>query len=112
MLGQRIAAQRKALGISQKELAKRLCICPSAVGMYEQGRREPSNNILIALSKELKVSTDFLLTGQNWPAQISPIKAPLIPTDHQNDPILDNPSVHPLSNEALESILFSLLSKS
>ena len=67
MLGQRIALQRKKLGISQADLAQRLCISPSAVGMYEQGRREPSNAILIDLSKELHVSIDYLLTGHNWP---------------------------------------------
>ena len=66
MLGQRITLQRKKLGISQAELAQRLCISTSAIGMYEQGRREPSNAILIALSKELHVSIDYLLTGRNW----------------------------------------------
>ena len=66
MFGQRITLQRKKLGISQTELAQRLCISPSAIGMYEQGRREPSNSILIALSKELHVSIDYLLTGHDW----------------------------------------------
>ena len=34
------------------------------MGMYEQNRREPSVQTLVALAQELKVSTDFLLTGK------------------------------------------------
>ena len=32
---------RKKSGMSQAELAKKLDISPSTIGMYEQGRREP-----------------------------------------------------------------------
>lgn len=63
MLGARIAALRKAAGWSQMELAGRLQISPSAVGMYEQGRREPSADTLVALARALGVSVDYLLTG-------------------------------------------------
>lgn len=64
MLGPRIAALRREAGLNQAELAARLGVSPSAMGMYEQGRREPSAQLLVALAKELGVSTDFLLTGQ------------------------------------------------
>lgn len=64
MLGLRIALCRKARGMSQAALAKRLGVSPSAVGMYEQGRREPSCDILIALSHEFNVTIDYLLTGE------------------------------------------------
>lgn len=64
MLGIRIAALRRRAGLSQAELAHRLQISASAMGMYEQGRREPSLDTLVALARELQVSTDFLLTGK------------------------------------------------
>ena len=64
MLGARIAALRHGKGLSQAQLAQRLRISPSAVGMYEQGRREPSAQLLVALAGEFQVSTDFLLTGK------------------------------------------------
>ena len=64
MLGTRIASLRQGKGISQSELARRLHISPSAVGLYEQGRREPSVEILIALSQELGVTLDYLLSGR------------------------------------------------
>ena len=63
MLGSRIAALRRNAGMSQAALAKRLCVTPSTVGMYEQGRRSPSYDTLIMLSKEFDVSVDYLLTG-------------------------------------------------
>ena len=64
MLGVRIAALRRREGWSQAELAEKLGISPSAVGMYEQGRREPSAQLLVALARAFQVSTDYLLTGQ------------------------------------------------
>ena len=64
MMGIRIAALRKACGMNQKELAQRLKISPSTVGMYEQGRREPSVETLSAMAEIFGVSIDFLVTGK------------------------------------------------
>lgn len=64
MIGQRIAALRRDAKMSQAELADRLQVSPSAVGMYEQGRREPSADTLVCLSQIFQVSTDYLLTGR------------------------------------------------
>lgn len=64
MLGQRIASLRRQAGLSQAQLAARLQISPSTMGMYEQGRREPSLDMLLRLARELGVTTDHLLTGK------------------------------------------------
>lgn len=64
MLGARIAALRRQRGMSQAELASALRISSSAVGMYEQGRREPSAQMLVAMAKFFEVTTDYLLTGK------------------------------------------------
>lgn len=69
MLGARIAALRRGKGWSQAELAERLKISPSAVGMYEQGRREPALDLLVELARLFGVSVDYLLTGQVTPGQ-------------------------------------------
>ena len=63
MLGPRIAALRRNANMSQAELAEMLKISASAVGMYEQGRREPSLDTVVKLSVVFGVSTDYLLTG-------------------------------------------------
>ena len=64
MLGPRIAALRRHAKLSQAEVAAQLQISPSAMGMYEQGRREPSTETLVALARVFGVSTDYLLTGK------------------------------------------------
>ena len=64
MLGTRIASLRQSCGFSQADLAQRLHISTSAVGMYEQGRREPSVNTLIELAQVFGVSLDYLLSGR------------------------------------------------
>ena len=63
MMGARIAALRRDAGWSQAELGKRLRVSASAVGMYEQGRREPSADTLVTLSRTFGVTVDYLLTG-------------------------------------------------
>lgn len=64
MLGERICLLRRGQGWSQAELAKRLRVSPSAVGMYEQGRREPSLAAMVELSEAFQVTVDYLLTGK------------------------------------------------
>ena len=66
MLGMRISALRRQKNWSQKELAERMGVRPSTIGMYEQGRREPDCAGLVRLaelSEYYGVTTDYLLTG-------------------------------------------------
>lgn len=60
-LGAKIKQLRKKAGMTQSELAARLEVSPSAVGMYEQGRREPDNNTLRKLCTVFGVSGDYLI---------------------------------------------------
>ena len=61
MLGNRIKILREELGLKQDELAKRISISPSAIGMYERDLREPNDEITLKLADFFKVSTDYLL---------------------------------------------------
>lgn len=63
MLSDRILSLRKTAGMSQSQLAESLNISASAVGMYEQGRRVPSLDMLILMSNIFDVSLDYLITG-------------------------------------------------
>ena len=56
MVGRQIAALRKSAGLTQAELARHMHVSPSAIGMYEQGRRLPAVPTLAALSQEFNVS--------------------------------------------------------
>jgi transcriptional regulator with XRE-family HTH domain len=64
MLGARIAALRRRAGMSQADLALELRCSSSAVGMYEQGRREPAADLVVKLARIFGVTTDYLLTGK------------------------------------------------
>ena len=75
MLGARIAALRRGRDMSQERLANALGVSPSAIGMYEQGRREPSAAMLVSLSQIFGVSTDYLLTGKPNQAEASVIRS-------------------------------------
>jgi len=71
MLGKQIESLRRKKGWSQAELANRLHISPSTVGMYEQARREPPIDILVAMSKEFDVTIDYLITGTDRTPMLS-----------------------------------------
>lgn len=64
MLAEQIVTLRKKAGMSQQRLAERLQVVPSAIGMYEQGRRTPSIDILIQMAEVFQVSLDYLITGR------------------------------------------------
>lgn len=70
LLGRRIAALRQKAGWTQAELARRIHVSTSAVGMYEQGRRVPAVPILVALSREFGVTTDYLVSGYPTPRDV------------------------------------------
>lgn len=71
MLSKRIAYLRKKNSMSQAQLANKIGISPSAMGMYEQGRREPSLEILISMSRIFKVSLNYLATGVEHTSVVS-----------------------------------------
>lgn len=61
MIGNRIKFLREELGLKQEELAKKLSVSPSSIGMYETNKREPNNELVIKLANFFNVSTDYLL---------------------------------------------------
>ena len=61
MLGNRIKTLREELGLKQEELANKMSVSPSAIGMYETNKREPNNELILKLAQFFNVSTDYLL---------------------------------------------------
>ena len=103
MLGTRIASLRQGRGLSQAELASRLHISSSAVGMYEQGRREPSVDTLVAMSQIFGVSLDYLLSGQ--PDTIRDVTA----LHHLMEESLSNPLSETQNAMSKEEMVYHLL---
>ncbi len=108
MLGPRIAALRRAAGMNQAELAARLKISPSAVGMYEQGRREPSADILVAMSDIFGVSLDYLIRGEPSPPEAARLNELLLSRLEAADRRLGVRRDRPFSRQEL-AVLFAAL---
>ncbi|MDD6145589.1 MAG: helix-turn-helix transcriptional regulator [Oscillospiraceae bacterium] len=67
--GKFIAERRKALGLSQKQLAESLDVTDKAVSKWETGRGAPDIALLIPLAQILGVSVAELLSGEKAPAE-------------------------------------------
>ncbi len=59
-----IKIKRKALGITQQELAEKLFVTEKAVSRWETGRGTPDISLLIPLSQELNIDVTELLNGE------------------------------------------------
>jgi len=62
-LGRRIAAQRRAAGLTQEELAERAGVNVKTVQGAEQGRTEPELRTLTLMAKAFGTSLDNLVPG-------------------------------------------------
>ena len=113
MIGARITALRKAAKMSQAQLARELKISPSAVGMYEQGRREPSLEILRNLSRIFGVSIDFLVAGQPGnPLEQQAMNDLLLDRVNIADAQLERRCDRPFSRQELAVLFAALLMES
>ncbi len=110
MLGARIAALRRNVGWSQVELAAKLQVSASAVGMYEQGRREPSAQILLSMASLFGVSTDYLLSGRTYSsAEAETVGQALLRTLADADDRLKKRDGSPFTRQELTVLLAAML---
>ena len=64
-IGHRIKELRDQAGMSQADFGKKLRLSGDQVGKIENNSRRPSDEVLIRLKEEFKVSIDYLYTGTN-----------------------------------------------
>lgn len=76
-LGMRIAELRREKGMKQDELAEKLGVSPQAVSKWENDVSCPDIMLLPKLAKELGVTSDQLLTGEDSDAP----EAQYVPTE-------------------------------
>lgn len=65
VIGCRIKERRKELKLTQVQIKEICGISNGNLSDFENGNKTPSANALIALSKALHVSIDWILTGEN-----------------------------------------------
>ena len=70
MIMKRLKELREQKNLTQAQLSKFLNISASTIGMYEQGRRFPDENLLKHISQYFNVSIDYLLGLTNIPNTI------------------------------------------
>lgn len=61
MFGDILKKLRSDIGLKQSELAEKLSISTSTIGMYEQNRRNPDPDTIKKIAEFFNVSTDYLL---------------------------------------------------
>lgn len=61
ILGNRIKKEREKLDLTREDLAKKIGVSYSAIAMYEQGHREPSNALIIKMCELFGCSVDYLI---------------------------------------------------
>ncbi len=86
-LGKRLREERDRLGLSLRELARRLDVSPSLVSQIETGKIQPSVRTLYAMVSELGVSLDDMFMLE--PASSPPVVAAARGTHAQGSAPLD-----------------------
>lgn len=61
MFAERLNELRKNKGLNQTELAKELNVAKQTVSNWENGNRNPDNDMLIKIANYFEVSLDYLL---------------------------------------------------
>lgn len=61
ILGNRIKKEREDLELTREELAQKIGVSYSAIAMYEQGNREPNNELLLKMCEVFDCSMDYLM---------------------------------------------------
>ena len=57
---------RKEKGYTQQKVALDLNVSRESLSYYENGKRQPSLDLLVAFSKYFNVSIDYLITGKEF----------------------------------------------
>ncbi len=92
-IGDRVREERTRVGMSQRELARRLGLSASMISQIESGLSKPSVGTLYAIVTELDLSLDSVIRGEDYH------------DDNDGDSISDgpvSPLVHPCDRKAIE----------
>lgn len=109
MFGDTLKALRQSRHLTQAQLARRLQVSGSTIGMYEQGRRVPHGEMLGKIASLFGVTVDYLL-GEHSGAGVSELTE-LTPQIRQL--LLQNEGLMfhgmPLSADDIDKLLDALL---
>lgn len=108
-LAKKIKLLRRKSGLTQAQLADKLEVSPSAVGMYEQGRREPDNHTLSKICQILDSNGDYLLDLEQDGAQKNEIYSVISNfienLEKQNNLMFNGEPINPTEKKKITSAL-------
>ena len=72
IIGKKVKLLRKAAGLTQRELAREAGLRQQQISSLESGKRSLTSFGFVKLAKALKVSTDYLFTGETgrWESEL------------------------------------------
>ena len=77
-MGQRIMVRRKALQLTQEELAERLGVSTQMISNLELGKKAIRPENLARVCEILRVSADFILTGMDARTKVNEVAEKLL----------------------------------
>lgn len=77
-MGQRIMVRRKALRMTQEELAEKLGVSTQMISNLELGKKAIRPDNLAKVCEALELSSDFVLTGTNTKTAVDAVAEKLI----------------------------------
>jgi len=72
MIGKILKQLRNDMDLTQAELAKKIGVTTSSIGMYETEVRNPSYEVVVKLANFFNVSTDYLLGNTDSKNDVKP----------------------------------------
>lgn len=96
---------REERGLTQKELGRLIGVAEATISNYENGKREPKLDKLVALADALNVSIDELVRGKEKEPR------PEVRTRLENVAISDLAGLSPSEQKIAISVLTALLSQ-
>lgn len=84
-IGARIHARRKALGMTQEQLAEQMDVSIQMVSNLELGKKAIRPENLVKVCEALDISADFILRGRaaDWESAALAVKIAALPADEQ-----------------------------
>ncbi|NPV52169.1 MAG: helix-turn-helix domain-containing protein [Firmicutes bacterium] len=106
-LGTRLRELRMARGLRQEDVAAVIGVTPEAIGMYENGKREPKGEILVALADFFSVPVDYLLGREKKTLPPIDLKEALTKNDYV---LVDGKPLSPGDKKRLATLIDTAMS--
>ena len=82
-MGERVYKQRKMCGLTQEELAEAIGVSPQMISNLELGKKAIRPENLINLCAALKVSADYILTGDSRSGERAAVSEKIFELSHE-----------------------------